>query len=158
MWSLKGLKKNFIQLIQFCPTAVWTCSPEWAEHLFKAFGDFCILSQSSVLHGLLLFPFCCSSPSASMNRLVLLRWLDVLSAGSSPREGLVSLVGDVSRPFASSSSCGAGVMDKGAKQRRGKGKTRCFYDCTVFTFSFWKHSILVVLIHHRLSLDMLVTP
>lgn len=67
----------------------------------------------SVLHGLLLFSFCCSSPTPSKNRVVLLK-------SPSSDEGLVLLEGEFSRPF----SCGAAAMDGWAEEKRRKGQTR----------------------------------
>lgn len=67
-----------------------------------------------------MFPI--SSPTVSKSRSVLLSGLVVLSAGSSPSEGLVLLVGEVSpvRPLASdcSWSCGAGVTDRGRREEK----------------------------------------
>lgn len=79
---------------------------------------FCV-TIFGILHGLLLFSFCCSSsPITSKKKLILSNGPGVVSTGPSPSEGLVLLVSDVSRPFASGCSCGAGVMDGTEKVRR----------------------------------------
>lgn len=81
---------------------------------------FCVFASIfGILHGLLLFSFCCSSsPITSKKKLILSNGPGVVSTGPSPSEGLVLLVSDGSRPFASGCSCGAGVMDGTEKVRR----------------------------------------
>lgn len=100
-------------------------------------GIFLYMSILSILHGLLLlFSFCCSSTIASNSKSVLFAGLDVLSTGSSPSEGLVLLVGEISRPFTSGFSCGAGVT-----KRKKKGKTvfsdvqKMFSECWIMLHS-----------------------
>lgn len=101
-----------------CLAALGKYSYKSGKFPFKAHIYISILC--SVLHGLLLFSFCCSSPTESKRRLALFCVMDALSAGSSASEGVVLLVSEVSRLFASGCSCRAEVVDHGVRTRHRK--------------------------------------